>query len=126
MGVPIHIAKILTYPEQVTKHNIEKMRQLVINGPDKHPGANFVTSQGNESSRKFLKYGNRQEAAKHLKPGDKVENPVMTTVIHNSLINLLGGASHAGRRRRAVQQTTQPPSHLYHESQGQDPGGADL
>ena len=38
VGVPIHIPKILTYLEQVTKHNIEKMRQLVINGPDKHPG----------------------------------------------------------------------------------------
>ena len=36
------VAKILTYPERVTKNNIELMKQLVINGADTHPGANFI------------------------------------------------------------------------------------
>lgn len=42
VGVPLHIAKILTYPEKVTPANINLMKQLVLNGADKHPGANFV------------------------------------------------------------------------------------
>ena len=42
VGVPEHIAKILTYPERVTPANIQLLRQLVLNGTDKHPGANFV------------------------------------------------------------------------------------
>lgn len=33
------MARILTYPERVTEHNIEKLRKLVINGPEKYPGA---------------------------------------------------------------------------------------
>ena len=51
VGVPIHIAKILTYPEKVTYSNIEKMRKIVTNGPDVHPGANFVETQ---NGKKFL------------------------------------------------------------------------
>ena len=54
----------------MTKHNIEKLRSVVINGPDKHPGANFVETH---SGRKFLKYCNRQDIAKNLKCGDTVE-----------------------------------------------------
>ena len=36
------VAKILTYPEKVTKNNMALMKQLVINGADVHPGANFI------------------------------------------------------------------------------------
>ncbi len=42
LGVPLEIAKNITFPEVVTKKNIEKMKQLVRNGRDKYPGANFV------------------------------------------------------------------------------------
>ena len=45
VAVPIHVAKVLTFPEKVTKSNIKLMRELVINGPDKHPGANFVETK---------------------------------------------------------------------------------
>jgi len=45
VAVPIHVAKILTFPQLVTKENIKLMRDLVINGPDKHPGANFVETK---------------------------------------------------------------------------------
>ncbi|CAH0473375.1 unnamed protein product [Peronospora belbahrii] len=48
IGVPLRFAKMLTYPQPVTPWNVEEMRQLVINGPDVHPGANFVE---NESGR---------------------------------------------------------------------------
>ena len=39
LGVPIKIAKNLTFPEIVTKFNIDKLTEYVINGYDKWPGA---------------------------------------------------------------------------------------
>jgi DNA-directed RNA polymerase III subunit RPC1 len=36
------MAKVLTYPDRVTQYNIEVLRKLIRNGPDVHPGANFV------------------------------------------------------------------------------------
>lgn len=36
------MARILTYPERVSHHNIEKLRQCVSNGPNKYPGARTV------------------------------------------------------------------------------------
>ena len=62
---------LLTAAVQVTPHNLESLRHLVRNGPDRHPGANFIENQGGQ--KKFLKYCNREEAAKSLRPGDKVE-----------------------------------------------------
>ncbi|KAJ3649772.1 hypothetical protein Zmor_021495 [Zophobas morio] len=72
VGVPLHVAKILTYPERVIHANIDHMRQLVINGPDKWPGANYVQQKGS-AFKKFLKYGNREKLAQELKLGDLVE-----------------------------------------------------
>lgn len=45
IGVPPVFAKALTYPEPVTAQNVHLMRQLVINGPDKHPGAVSVRAE---------------------------------------------------------------------------------
>ncbi|XP_051928207.1 DNA-directed RNA polymerase III subunit RPC1 [Hippocampus zosterae] len=72
VGVPLHVAKILTYPERVNKANLELMRELVRNGPDVHPGANFIQSRHNQMKR-FLKYGNREKMAQELRFGDIVE-----------------------------------------------------
>ncbi|XP_060520188.1 DNA-directed RNA polymerase III subunit RPC1 [Cylas formicarius] len=72
VGVPMHVAKILTFPERVTQANVNLMRQLVINGPDKWPGANYV-QQKNTLFKKFLKYGNREKLAQELRLGDIVE-----------------------------------------------------
>lgn len=43
--VPLHQAKILTFPERVTQHNIEDMRRLVLRGPE-WPGANRLVRAG--------------------------------------------------------------------------------
>ncbi|KAL5785731.1 hypothetical protein ACOSQ2_008123 [Xanthoceras sorbifolium] len=43
VAIPIEVAQILTYPERVTRYNIEKLRQCVRNGPYKYPGARMVT-----------------------------------------------------------------------------------
>lgn len=39
LGVPRSIALGLTFPEVVTPLNIERLKQLVINGPNDWPGA---------------------------------------------------------------------------------------
>jgi DNA-directed RNA polymerase subunit A' len=42
VGVPEVVAKELTVPEKVTKYNIDKIRELLKNGSEKHPGVNYV------------------------------------------------------------------------------------
>ena len=42
VGIPELIAKELTVPEKVTPYNIERIRKLIENGSDKHPGVNYV------------------------------------------------------------------------------------
>lgn len=76
VGVPELVAKVLTYPERVTKSNVELMRKLVINGCDKHPGANFL-QQRHTNMKRFLKYGNREKIASELRYGDVVERHLM-------------------------------------------------
>ncbi|CAD5234319.1 unnamed protein product [Bursaphelenchus xylophilus] len=72
VGVPIHVAKILTFPEIVNKTNIELMKKLVINGDSTHPGANHIVDR-RTGNKKFLRYGNREQLAQSLQYGDIVE-----------------------------------------------------
>ena len=69
--IPMLIAKNLTYPEMVNHHNMEKLKQLVKNGPEQHPGANFVESQ--DGNKVLLQYANRRKVAEELQIGDIVE-----------------------------------------------------
>ena len=71
--MPRQVAMVMTFPEVVTKANIEHMRELIKNGPDKHPGAKFYVANKPGAVKKFLKFANRAEVAKLLKPGDRVE-----------------------------------------------------
>ncbi|MHA1230274.1 MAG: DNA-directed RNA polymerase subunit A' [Candidatus Helarchaeota archaeon] len=72
VGVPYEIVMILTIPERVTEWNIEEMKELVIRGPDKHPGANYVIrSDGRRIDLRFVK--NREAVADTLEPGFIVE-----------------------------------------------------
>lgn len=45
IGVPPVFATKLTYPEPVTAYNIAELRQAVINGPDKWPGASQIQNE---------------------------------------------------------------------------------
>lgn len=74
VGVPELMAKIMTYPQRVFSHNIKEMRKLILNGPEVHPGANYIESGG---SRTFLYYMNRKKAAEELKIGDIVERQLI-------------------------------------------------
>ena len=42
VGVPKSIAMKLTIPEIVTEWNIDRMRKLVLNGPENFPGVNYI------------------------------------------------------------------------------------
>lgn len=69
--VPRAMAKILTFPEKVTRFNRNYLQRLVINGPFEHPGANFV--EFSEGTKIALNYAKRNEIANSLKIGDVVE-----------------------------------------------------
>lgn len=70
VGVPILVAKTMTYPERVNRYNIERLRKAVLNGPEVHPGANIVRSGLYVSA---LQYADRERASLGLKIGDVVE-----------------------------------------------------
>src|ERR671925_2012186 len=40
--VPTDVAKKLTIPETVSQWNLERLKELVINGPNTYPGANYI------------------------------------------------------------------------------------
>jgi DNA-directed RNA polymerase subunit A' len=72
VGVPKDVAKILTIPTNVNDWNIEEMKQLVLNGPNRHPGANYIIR--NDRRRIDLRYvKNRKIIADMLAPGFTVE-----------------------------------------------------
>ncbi|CAO1625651.1 unnamed protein product [Sympodiomycopsis kandeliae] len=67
IGVPPVFAKKLTFPEPVTAENVHLMRQLVINGPDKHPGAVAVRAEdGTETLLSKLTVEQRTALANQL------------------------------------------------------------
>ena len=72
VGVPKQVAIIMTYPERVSRYNIDKLRECVRNGPGTHPGANLIRLKDGNFV-KSLAFCNRETAAKYLKIGDIVE-----------------------------------------------------
>lgn len=71
VGVPLHVAKVMTYPERVNRYNIEKLRKCVLNGPEKHPGANLIRK--NDTFALTLQFADRERSAQSLAIGDIVE-----------------------------------------------------
>ena len=72
VGVPISIAMRLTVPEKVTPWNIDRLRELVKNGPDKYPGALYIIRPDGKRVRlEFV--ADREKVAEALEPGFIVE-----------------------------------------------------
>ena len=44
--LPQQHSKILTYPPRDSANNLSKLRELVANGTDEWPGANYVEKHG--------------------------------------------------------------------------------
>ena len=73
LGVPYKVAIQLSFPETVNVYNIDELRALVRNGPDKWPGAKYVRSaeQGKTFTLRFE--ASRESIAENLKVGDTVD-----------------------------------------------------
>jgi DNA-directed RNA polymerase III subunit RPC1 len=86
VGIPQQVARILTFPEPVYDRNIERIRQLIRNGPYVFPGANAIEfadgpkrtyeTHGRQVEcvgRFDLRHGDRNAVADKLRAGDVVE-----------------------------------------------------
>lgn len=75
LGVPFKIAMNLTFPEIVNKYNINVMKEMVKNGPDRYPGAKFVRKNTASSYRTILLkvVDDKSKIAEDLQDGDVVE-----------------------------------------------------
>jgi len=72
VGVPLDIAMRLSTPEKVTAWNPDEMRKLVINGPEKYPGALYVVRPDGKRVRlEFV--ADREKVAEALEPGFIIE-----------------------------------------------------
>ncbi|KAK6461333.1 DNA-directed RNA polymerase II largest subunit [Scheffersomyces coipomensis] len=74
VGVPISIARTLSYPEIVTPYNIHRLTEYVRNGPNEHPGAKYVIRDTGD--RIDLRY-NKRAGDIALQYGWKVERHLM-------------------------------------------------
>ena len=74
LGVPIKIAKNLTFPEIVNKYNIVRLTKAVRNGPDVYPGAKSI-KKAKDGSSKSLLYIDRDSI--ELEVGDIVHRHLM-------------------------------------------------
>jgi len=75
VGVPITIAMRLTLPEKATLWNLERLRELVRNGPNKYPGALYIIRPDGKRIRlEFV--GDREKIAEALEPGFIVERHI--------------------------------------------------
>ncbi|MCJ7613653.1 DNA-directed RNA polymerase subunit A' [Candidatus Bathyarchaeota archaeon] len=76
VGVPQDIAMRLSMPEKITVWNIEEMRKLIINGPEKFPGALYVVRPDGKRIRlEFVV--DRDKVAESLETGFIVERHLM-------------------------------------------------
>ncbi len=73
VGVPLQVAMRLSVPEKVTEWNIEDMRKLVINGPEKYPGALYIIRPDGKRIRLEFVI-DREKVAEALEPGFIVES----------------------------------------------------
>jgi len=75
IGLPEVFAKNLTYREPVTPFNVDMLRDMVMNGPESHPGANAVEME--DGTVRYLQANNpvqREAVAKMLLSAGDGEN----------------------------------------------------
>jgi DNA-directed RNA polymerase III subunit RPC1 len=73
VAIPQLVAKNLTFPERVQRHNLDKLRQCVRNGADVWPGALRIYKGPAGRPLINLRFGDREDFAKKLTIGDLVE-----------------------------------------------------
>ena len=82
-GIPYTIAMNLTFPEIVTKYNLNKLQKMVRNGPEKYPGAKSIVKNSNTCNGQpspciiRLKFADTQKEADNLQLGDIVHRHLL-------------------------------------------------
>jgi len=71
VGIPREVAKELTIPIKINKNNMAVLKQLILNGPNAHPGANYVIRS--DGVRKKITDENKADIAEELDIGYIVE-----------------------------------------------------
>jgi DNA-directed RNA polymerase I subunit RPA1 len=89
IGVPPVFAKKLTYPEPVTSHNFKEMKQAVINGVDKWPGAAAVENENGQVINLRTKTPEERLALANqlLASSNNVSNGARNKKVHRHLTN---------------------------------------
>ncbi len=75
VGVPIQIATKLTVPENVTENNIEYLKELLKNGPENYPGANYLVTKN--GSKKSVSLDYIDVLLEEIEPGYVVERHLL-------------------------------------------------
>ena len=73
LGVPLKVAKNITFPEMVNKRNLQFLTKLVMNGPDIYPGAKILERKEGDSIS--LRYVDRNSLVLNI--GDKVHRHLL-------------------------------------------------
>ena len=89
IGVPLVFAKKLTYPEPVTNHNFYEMKEAVLNGVDKWPGASAIENEsGQVINLRTKNLEERQSLANQLlAPSSTIVNGARNKKVHRHLTN---------------------------------------
>ena len=72
VGVPDMIAKEVTVPTYVNEWNIDELKEAILNGPNVHPGANYVKKSKLKFSKMKVLDNNKELVAEGLEYGDIV------------------------------------------------------
>ena len=70
LGVPIKIAKNLTFPEKVTKYNYDRLKTSILNGYNNYPGVKSIKKL--DGSIKNMKHVDLEKMIDELQYGDIV------------------------------------------------------
>ena len=89
IGVPPVFAKKLTYPEPVTNHNFYELKEAVLNGVEKWPGAAAIESEnGQVINLRTKNFEERQALANQLlAPSNTNVNGARNKKVHRHLNN---------------------------------------
>lgn len=89
IGVPPVFAKKLTYPEPVTNHNFYELKEAVLNGVDKWPGAAAIENEnGQVINLRTKNFEERQALANQLlAPSNTGVNGARNKKVHRHLNN---------------------------------------
>lgn len=87
IGIPDAFAKKLTYPVPVTEWNVDELRKMVINGPNKHPGAEKIEIKNERVIRiPADSIQKRKSLAKRLLTPEEFDTSTLK-IVHRHLLN---------------------------------------